>query len=80
MTKIKFDKCFTGNKKVSIEDMVTYNGRLRREYNPGCLVLSFVQEGPVEVYVSYIAEGSISFHLAGCSSLSQLFLWRPDGI
>ena len=73
MTKIKFDKCFTGNKKVSIEDMVTSNGRLRRESDPDALYCPVCKKARLKFTsatsqrVAYLSTWPDAIHLANCS-------------
>ena len=72
MTKIKFDKCFTGNKKVSLEDMITPNGRLRREYDPDTLYCPLCKKARLKFTsatsqrVAYLSTWPGSIHKDGC--------------
>ncbi len=73
MTKIKFDKCFTENKKVSIEDMVTSDGRLRREYNPDALYCPLCKKARLKFTsatsqrVAYLSTWPDAVHSTNCS-------------
>ncbi len=73
MTKIKFYECFTGNKKVSIEDMVTSNGRLRRQYNPDALYCPLCKKARLKFTsatsqrVAYLSTWPGSIHKDGCT-------------
>lgn len=72
MTKIKFYDCFTENRKVSIEDMVTSNGRLRRQYNPDALYCPLCKKARLKFTsatsqrVAYLATWPGSIHEDNC--------------